>query len=1000
MIRYDYYEVRVGDDIGDPDYWNRRLQDVDLRIHNQELIEKDWRSAVRELQENGIKRIDEAITPLLEQLEQDAQLGALFISESTATVEVKTGIVTIGLSAANRKRFAPAAYLALVTRDAPYAVMLGRLVSYNRETASLVVDVDRTYGSGAAIRSNWVVSATSHIDYLAENVYRTAGGGISATTVEGALTELVSILTPKSRSLTAGLGLSGGGDLSENREVRLDLGYTDARYVRAQDYDIHRHPFSEIDETPTNLAGYGINDAYTKTQIDAALANKSSNTHQHQIGEIPGLETALNSKQATIGYTPENTAHKGQAGGYAALGPDGKVLSTQLPADGSYQGVWDASTNTPAIASGEGTSGDFFFVSVAGSTVIDANTSWAVGDQVRFSGSEWEKIPTANAVTSVSGKTGAVDLLASDIGGLGGLATKSTIGSGDVENGSIGNVDLENMPTGMLKGRGSAGSGPPEDLTSTQVKSLLGITIADIASLQSALNAKLDDSQATSFGLNLLNDADAAAGRTTLGLGTAATQSSGAFAPASHVGSGGASAHPDATTSTSGFMSSGDKTKLNGIAAGANAYSHPSGDGNLHVPATSTGSNKKVLTAGSTAGSMTWSLVDFLDIANRPTTLVGYGISDAYSSNTVDTLLSGKQNNIGYTPENVANKGVANGYAGLDGSGKVPTTQLPAAVLGALQYQNVWNASTNTPAIPTAASGNKGHFYKVSVAGATNVSGITDWKIGDWIVSNGASWDKVDNTDQVSSVAGRTGAVTLTNADVTGLGSLATKSTILTADLTNANVTNVKLANVATATLKGRVTAGAGSPEDLTVAQVKTLLGMQIADVNELATSLSVKFDKAGGNITGDVHIWRSNTPTTGYTFYGNSGSVYFGWDGSKLRASHALHVEGVLSLGSAVEHQLNGNILGPLWNGGNLHTHIETRAGDYATSAVVQYVSSLATGGGGEIALSHTGWVGIGTAYGAVTALNRTAGVVDYMAYRNFYYFRPAHGWALFTGI
>lgn len=48
------------------------------------------------------------------------------------------------------------------------------------------------------------------------------------------------------------------------------------------------------------------------------------------------------------------------------------------------------------------------------------------------------------------------------------------------------------------------------------------------------------------------------------------------------------------------------------------------------------------------------------------------------------------------------------------------------------------------------------------------------------------------------------------------------------------SVTNAKLANVATATFKGRVSAGSGSPEDLTVAQVKALLALGAADISGL----------------------------------------------------------------------------------------------------------------------------------------------------------------------
>jgi hypothetical protein len=87
-------------------------------------------------------------------------------------------------------------------------------------------------------------------------------------------------------------------------------------------------------------------------------------------------------------------------------------------------------------------------------------------------------------------------------------------------------------------------------------------------------------------------------------------------------------------------------------------------------------------------------------------------------------------------------------------------------VLGGAIYQSVWNASTNSPTL-TSGTGTKGYYYIVSVAGSINLDGITDWKVGDWAIFNGTTWNKVDNTDAVSSVNGYTGAVSLTTSDIT-----------------------------------------------------------------------------------------------------------------------------------------------------------------------------------------------------------------------------------------
>lgn len=118
--------------------------------------------------------------------------------------------------------------------------------------------------------------------------------------------------------------------------------------------------------------------------------------------------------------------------------------------------------------------------------------------------------------------------------------------------------------------------------------------------------------------------------------------------------------------------------------------------------------------------------------------------------------------------------------AGWNGSLAVPTRNavydeieaLKTLVVGSVKYISTWNASTNTPAIPAAAAGNKGYYYKVSVAGATSIDGITDWKVGDWIISTGTAWEKVDNTDQVSTVNGQSGAVVLNTSHITESGNL------------------------------------------------------------------------------------------------------------------------------------------------------------------------------------------------------------------------------------
>ncbi|WP_287601184.1 hypothetical protein [Thiothrix sp.] len=96
--------------------------------------------------------------------------------------------------------------------------------------------------------------------------------------------------------------------------------------------------------------------------------------------------------------------------------------------------------------------------------------------------------------------------------------------------------------------------------------------------------------------------------------------------------------------------------------------------------------------------------------------------------------------------------GAVTGTVSTDLSGNVSiTTGLSSTLSGGVIYQSEYNAETNTPAIPAASAANKGHAYRVNVARttATAVANVptTDLKVGDFLVSTGAGWDKWDNTD-------------------------------------------------------------------------------------------------------------------------------------------------------------------------------------------------------------------------------------------------------------
>jgi hypothetical protein len=145
----------------------------------------------------------------------------------------------------------------------------------------------------------------------------------------------------------------------------------------------------------------------TTSNIQTQFSGKANTVHTHVSSDITNFSASVDARI---------TLQAGTANGLATLDSTGHLPIGQLTVGGlQYMGIWNASTNSPTLTSGVGTSGYLYVVSTVGNTTIDGNSTWALGDWILFDGSHWDRILNSAAVTSVNSKTGSVVIVATDI---------------------------------------------------------------------------------------------------------------------------------------------------------------------------------------------------------------------------------------------------------------------------------------------------------------------------------------------------------------------------------------------------------------------------------------------------------------------------------------------------------------------------------------------------------------------------------------------------------
>jgi hypothetical protein len=213
----------------------------------------------------------------------------------------------------------------------------------------------------------------------------------------------------------------------------------------------------------------------------------------------------------------------------------------------------------------------------------------------------------------------------------------------------------------------------------------------------------------------------------------------------------------------------------------------------------------------------------FAQIGSTPTTIVGYGITDAENTGNKATSLA--------TPDNT----------------KYPTT---LAVSNAIptnnnQLTNGSNYITQASALsPSTTSTQDGYFGTIKLKDVTNPSHYLTLDNNEDLTANHSFHIITGNADRTLTLSANatvsntnTGDQTITlGNDLSGSGTATVNATIV-----SGAVTLAKMANLAANSIIGNNTASAATPIALTTTQVKTLLAISESDVANLTTDLSNK---------------------------------------------------------------------------------------------------------------------------------------------------------------
>jgi hypothetical protein len=275
------YKVTRGDNLGDPEFWNRRFQDVDLRLASRESDAENLARAADILLAVGLQRLNDTFTPLiLEARTQLANFGVLFTAVSDSNVTIGLGEKSFVLSEDSGPAFVFTDYAYARATGDETAGVVGRVLSYDKEARLLTLDVVLVDGTGTF--DSWDIGPSVKPDTVhatrTDNPHQTTAAQVGSYTTEqvdafiSGIDLALALLAPKNSPVFTGAPQGPTPPSNENSARFATTGWA-VNYVNARIAEIVGAAPGSLDTLAELAAALNANPA----QIDdilTALSNR------------------------------------------------------------------------------------------------------------------------------------------------------------------------------------------------------------------------------------------------------------------------------------------------------------------------------------------------------------------------------------------------------------------------------------------------------------------------------------------------------------------------------------------------------------------------------------------------------------------------------------------------------------------------------------------------------------------------------------------------------